>query len=154
MVELRDKLKASLEKNLKAQNHIAVSTLRLMIAALKDRDIQNRSASNEGKIDDSEIYNLFQSMVKQRQESKKIYDEAGRHDLGKREENEISIIQQFLPVQIVDDELIKIIDATIEEVGAKSIKDLGSIMRILREKYPGQLDMKKAADFGKKILNR
>ncbi len=153
MVDLRQKLKSALENGIKNKDEIAVATIRLIIAALKDRDIENRTKKKEGDTPDSEIFNLFQSMIKQRKDSKKIYDDAGRVELSQREESEIKIISQFLPKQMNDDDIKKVIKELVQEVQAESIKDLGKLMQLVKERYPGQFDMKKAADFGKKILS-
>tara|TARA_A100001388_G_C28595674_1_gene415638 strand:+ start:20 stop:481 length:462 start_codon:yes stop_codon:yes gene_type:complete len=153
MVDLRQKLKSALENGIKNKDEIAVATIRLIIAALKDRDIENRTKKKEGDTPDSEIFNLFQSMIKQRKDSKKIYDDAGRVELSQREESEIKIISQFLPTQMNDEDIKKIIKELVQEVQAESIKDLGKLMQLVKERYPGQFDMKKAADFGKKILS-
>ena len=154
MIDIRKKLKLNLEDSIKSKNQIAVATIRLILAALKDRDIENRTKNKEGEISDTEIFILLQSMIKQRKDSKKIYDEAGRKELGQREENEISIISEFLPKQMDEKDISKILNALIEEIEANSIKDLGKIMQLVKERYPGQLDMKKAADIGKSILTQ
>lgn len=154
MIDIRKKLKLNLEDSIKSKNEIAVATIRLILAALKDRDIENRTKNKEGEISDTEILILLQSMIKQRKDSKKIYDEAGRKELGQREENEISIISEFLPKQMDEKDISKILNALIEEIEANSIKDLGKIMQLVKERYPGQLDMKKAADIGKSILTQ
>ena len=154
MIDIRKKLKLNLEDSIKSKNQIAVATIRLILAALKDRDIENRTKNKEGEISDTEIFILLQSMIKQRKDSKKIYDEAGRKELGQREENEISIISEFLPKQMDEKDISKILNALIEEIEANSIKDLGKIMELVKERYPGQLDMKKAADIGKSILTQ
>ncbi len=154
MIDIRKKLKLNLEDSIKSKNEIAVATIRLILAALKDRDIENRTKNKEGEISDTEIFILLQSMIKQRKDSKKIYDEAGRRELGQREENEISVISEFLPKQMDDKDINKILNALIEEIEANSIKDLGKIMQLVKERYPGQLDMKKAADIGKSILTQ
>ena len=154
MIDIRKKLKLNLEDSIKSKNQIAVATIRLILAALKDRDIENRTKNKEGEISNTEILILLQSMIKQRKDSKKIYDEAGRKELGQREENEISIISEFLPKQMDEKDISKILNALIEEIEANSIKDLGKIMQLVKERYPGQLDMKKAADIGKSILTQ
>ena len=153
MVDLRQKLKSALENGLKNKDEIAVATIRLIIAALKDRDIENRTKKKEGDTSDAEIFNLFQSMIKQRKDSKKIYDDAGRVELSQREESEIKIISQFLPKQMNDEEIKKVIKELVQELQAESIKDLGKLMQLVKERYPGQFDMKKAADLGKNILS-
>ena len=154
MINLREKIKKFLDENIKKKNNIAVSTTRLILAALKDRDIESRTKNKTGLIDDSEIFNMFQSMIKQRQESVKIYSDAGRDELKNREESEIKIIESFLPTQITGDDLNAIIDGICNEIQAKDIKDLGRLMSILKEKYPGQLDLKKAVEYGKSILSQ
>ena len=122
------------------------------MAAIKDHDIQYRTKKSGELISDEEILNLLLNMVKQRKESVKIYSEAGREDLQKREEKEIEIIQSFLPHQITDSELEDILKDTINELGCTSIKDLGKLIGFLKNKYPGQLDMQKVAEKAKKNL--
>ena len=153
MQTLREKLITFLNENLKKKNEIAVSTIRLMLAAIKDRDIQSRTTDSGGKISDSEIFTLFQGMVKQRKESMKIYEDAGRDELCKREKSEIEVINLFLPEQKSDEDIKDIINEEKERLNANSIKDLGKLMKVIKEKYPGQLDMKKSAQFAKVILS-
>ena len=154
MNNLREKLKNFLGENIKNKNQIAVSTCRLMLAAIKDRDIESRTKNKNNEISDTDIFNLLQGMVKQRKESMDIYKKAGREELKIREENEIDIIKVFLPKQLTDEELRNIVDKECNEVQAETIKDLGKLMNVLREKYPGQLDLKKAANLGKTILSK
>tara|TARA_B100001027_G_scaffold156192_1_gene109920 strand:- start:150 stop:614 length:465 start_codon:yes stop_codon:yes gene_type:complete len=154
MQNLRENLLSFLNENLKTKNQIAVSTCRLMLAAIKDRDIQNRSTNSEGKISDVEIFNLFQGMIKQRKESMKIYQDAGRKELCEREKAEIEVINIFLPEQKSEEDLIRIINDEKEKINANSIKDLGKLISVLKEKYPGEIDMKKTAEFAKKILSK
>ena len=106
MINLREKIKSFLDENIKKKNSIAVSTTRLILAALKDRDIESRIKNKSGLIDDSEIFNMFQSMIKQRQESVKIYAEAGRHELKNRELSEIEIIESFNGIVFIDEAYI------------------------------------------------
>ena len=131
---------------------MATSTIRLILAAIKDHDIQFRTKKSGELISDEDILNLLLNMIKQRKESVKIYSEAGREDLQKREEKEIEIIQSFLPHQITDSELEDILKDTINELGCTSIKDLGKLIGFLKNKYPGQLDMQKVAEKAKKNL--
>ncbi len=152
MTSLRENIKATLDKNLKSRDEIATSTLRLVMAAIKDHDIQFRGQKKGEHIPDEEILNLLHNMIKQRKESVKIYEEAGRNDLKEREEKEIKIINSFLPHQIKELELRKLIEKSIDELECKSIKDLGKLISFLKGKYPGQIDMKEVADLAKKNL--
>tara|TARA_B100000963_G_C22586469_1_gene653355 strand:- start:842 stop:1303 length:462 start_codon:yes stop_codon:yes gene_type:complete len=152
MTALREKIKLTLDQNLKKRDEIATSTIRLILAAIKDHDIQFRTKKSGELISDEDILNLLLNMIKQRRESVKIYSEASREDLKKREEKEIEIIQSFLPHQITDDELDNILKETINELGCNSIKDLGRLIGFLKNKYPGQLDMQKVAEKAKKNL--
>ena len=149
---MREKIKNSLNENLKAKDVIATSTIRLILAAIKDHDIEYRSKKKGDLIPDDEILNLLLNMVKQRKESVEIYSKAGRDDLKKREEKEIIVIQSFLPHQIKSSELEQIIKDSINELNCSSIKDLGKLINYLKEKYPGQLDMKEVADIAKNNL--
>ena len=152
MEHLRTRIKESLDQNLKNRDEIATSTIRLILAAIKDHDIQNRAKKDSNDISDEEILNLLQKMIKQRQESVEIYSKAGRTDLKKRKEKEIDIINSFLPQQITLSELENIVTDTVKELDCKSIKDLGKLISFLKEKFPGQLDMKEVAVLAKKIL--
>ena len=152
MQSLREKIKLSLDQNLKSRDEIATSTVRLILAALKDHDIQHRTKKKGEFISDEDILNLLLNMIKQRKESVKIYSKAGREDLKKREEKEIEIINSFLPHQITADELDNILVESIKELGCGSIKDLGKLIGFLKSKYPGQLDMQEVAEKAKKNL--
>ena len=152
MQSLREKIKLTLDQNLKSRDEIATSTVRLILAAIKDHDIQYRTKKKGDSISDEEILNLLLNMIKQRKESVKIYSEAGRDDLKKREEKEIEIINSFLPHQITSNELDNILHETIKEHGFKSVKDLGKLLGFLKSKYPGQLDMQIVAEKAKKNL--
>ena len=152
MTSLRDKIKLSLDTNLKNREEIATSTVRLILAAIKDHDIQLRTKKQGEVISDEEILNLLLNMIKQRKESVKIYSKAGREDLKKREEKEIEIINSFLPHQITSDELNDILVESIKELDCRSIKDLGRLISFLKNKYPGQLDMQEVAEKAKKNL--
>ena len=152
MTSLREKIKLSLDQNVKKRDEIATSTVRLILAAIKDHDIQFRTKKKGELISGEDILNLLLNMIKQRKESVKIYSEAGREDLKKREEKEIEIINSFLPHQITDQELDVILNETIKELSCESIKDLGKLIGYLKQKYPGQLDMQKVAEKAKKSL--
>ena len=152
MTSLRENIKKSLDDNLKKRDDVATATLRLILAAVKDSDIENRTKKKGDTISDQQILLLLQNMVKQRKESVEIYSKAGRTDLKKREEKEIEIINSFLPKQITSDELEKIIIKSISEMDCSSIKDLGKLINFLKDEYPGQIDMKEVADLAKKNL--
>ena len=152
MTSLREKIKLSLDNNVKNRDEIATSTVRLILAAIKDHDIQFRTKKKGDLISDEEILNLLLNMIKQRKESVKIYSKAGREDLKKREEKEIEIINSFLPHQIKDDEINTIVLESIKELDCSSIKDLGKLISFLKSKYPGQLDMQEVAEKAKKNL--
>ena len=137
---LREEIKLKLNDALKNKDKKCISTLRLVLAAIKDRDIAARSKGNNSGISEDEIKLLFQTMIKQRKESSKIYEEAGRDDLLQAEKDEIKIISNFLPKQMSEEEIINAIDLVIEETNSKSIKDMGNIMFILKEKYAGRCD--------------
>lgn len=143
-MDKRTELSAALKKSLKNKEKIAVSTIRLILAALKDRDITAREKGQSEGICDAEILNMLQSMIKQRQDSSKTYSEAGRDDLAEREETEIDIIRSFMPKQLSEDEIVEVVEGLIEKTGAQCVKDMGKIMGVLKSEYAGQLDMGKA----------
>ncbi len=140
----REEFSQALKTAMQSKDQVALSTVRLITAAIKDRDIAARGNGNDAGITDAEILSLLQSMVKQRQESSKTYVDANRPELAERELAEITVIERFLPTQMSDDEVSTAIDAIIAETGASSIKDMGKVMGVLKEKYAGQMDMAKA----------
>ena len=135
---LRDEFTASLKEAMKAGDKLKVSTVRLITSALKDREIEARGAGKT--ISEDDILALLQKMVKQRQESLKIYTEAGRTDLAEQEQGEIAIIQSYLPQQMNGVEVSAAIDSVIAEIGAASIKDMGKVMAVLKERFAGRMD--------------
>lgn len=141
MSEKRTEINTAMKEALKDKDNLRLSTVRLINAAIKDRDIAARSNGNMDGITDSEILALLQFMIKQRNESIKMYRDANREELAAREEAEVEVIQTFLPAQLSEDETKAAIDAAIAETGASSIKDMGKIMGVLKGKYAGQLDM-------------
>ena len=149
---LRQNLSDSLKKALKAREEGAVSTIRLILAALKDRDIAARTKGQEDGISDSDIYQLFNTMIRQRRESIELYKSGSRNDLAKKEEEEIEVIRRFLPTQIDGDEMQAAIEGVIKEIGANTIKDMGRTMSALKEKFSGQMDFSKASGLVKDIL--
>lgn len=140
----REEFTTALKSAMQSKDQVALSTIRLIMAAIKDRDIATRGNGQDDGISDAEILSLLQSMVKQRQESSKTYADAGRPELAEREEAEIKVIERFLPAQMSEDEASAAIDSIIAEVGASSIKDMGKVMGALKSRYAGQLDMAKA----------
>ena len=142
-MSLRDQLSTSLKEAMKAKDAIRLMTLRLINAAIKDRDIDARSGGNELGVSDGDLLIILSKMVKQRQESARAYEEGGRLELAEKELLEITVIEEFLPRQLTSDETEKAIAFAITECGANSIRDMGKVMGILKEKYTGQLDFGK-----------
>ncbi|CAN7386734.1 GatB/YqeY domain-containing protein [Rhizobium sp. LjRoot258] len=149
---LRDQLAAALKDAMKSKNAERLSTVRLIQAAVKDRDIANRGAGKEEASDD-EILQILAKMVKQRDESAKIYEENARPELAAKERAEIVVLQDFLPKQLSDAEVRSNIAAIIAEIGAAGPKDMGKVMAVLKERYAGQMDFSKASGAVKELLN-
>ena len=141
---MRDTVTAALKAATKAQDKRRVSTLRLMVAAIKDRDIAARTAG-KGEATDAELLELFAKMIKQREESEKIYADAGRAELATQEAEEIAIIREFLPKQLSGPELDKAIAAALAKTGAAGVKDMGKVMAELKARYAGQMDFARAS---------
>jgi uncharacterized protein YqeY len=139
-MSLRDQLQTALKEAMKAKQADRLSTLRLINAAIKDRDIANRSEGGEGEISEAEILAALGRMVKQRQESARAYEEGGRLELAEKETAEIKVIEEFLPRQLEAAEVEAAIAAAVAEVGATSIRDMGKVMAVLKAKYTGQMD--------------
>ena len=142
---LREQLKSALKDAMLAKDQRAVSTVRLILAALKDRDIAAREKGNLDGIDDAEVLAMLSTMVKQRQESIRLYEEGGRCELATQEQEEIDVIRRFMPSQLEGKELETTIDSTIKEIGAADLKDMGKIMSTLKQRYPGRMDFSKAS---------
>ena len=149
---LRKQISVSLQEALKAKNQTKTSTLRLILAALKDRDIAERSKGNDNGLNDDAILKLLQSMIKQRKESIEFYEKGNRLDLADKEKEEISHIKNFLPKQLSENEVKTIVKSTISELGAKDVRDMGKVMSFLREKYSGQMDLSIAGKLLKEHL--
>ena len=139
-MDMRDRVNSALKQAMKDKQPERLSALRLINAAIKDRDIDARSDGNDEGVPDSEILAILGKMAKQRQESARAYEEGGRLDLAKRERAEIVIIEEFLPRQLSQAEVDKAIDAAVAEIGAQSIRDMGKVMAALKAKYTGQMD--------------
>ena len=142
---IRDDLKKALVEALKAKDETKVATIRLINAAIKDKDIEARPKGNLDGIDDTAILNLLMSMVKQRNESISMYQKGGRDDLAQKEQAEIDVISLFLPKQMSAEEVGAAIDALIQETGAAGIKDMGKVMGALKAKYAGKMDFAAAS---------
>ena len=142
---LRQTLSDALKTAMRDKEGRTVATLRLIIAALKDKDITARASDGDDQIDDNEILAMLQSMIKQRQESVKAFEEGGRPELAAQENEEIGIIRGFLPAQLEGEALTAAIDDVIAETGAESLKDMGPVMAALKARFPGQIDFAKAS---------
>ncbi|NKM89055.1 GatB/YqeY domain-containing protein [Rhizobium laguerreae] len=149
---LRDQLATQLKEAMKAKNAERLSAVRLIQAAVKDRDIANRGTGKEQASDD-EILQILAKMVKQRDESAKIYEENSRPELAAKERAEITVIQDFMPKQLSDSEVRANVSAIITETGAAGAKDMGKVMAALKERYAGQMDFAKASATVKELLN-
>ncbi|MEE9426946.1 MAG: GatB/YqeY domain-containing protein [Paracoccaceae bacterium] len=139
-MDLRSRVNDSLKEAMKAQDPDRRSTLRLINAAIKDRDIALRATSGDAEVGDAEVLGILGKMVKQRQESARAYEEGGRLELAEKELAEIKVIEDFLPRQLNEKETEAAIQAAISEVGADSIRDMGKVMGTLKSKYTGQID--------------
>ncbi len=148
---MRDQFSTALKEAMKAGDKRRVATVRLITAALKDRDIEARGNGKDA-ISDEEIMALLQKMVRQRQESLAIYEGAGRADLAEQEREEIAVINTFLPKAMEPEEVRAAIKAIITELGATSIKDMGKVVGALKERFPGKLDFSKASPVVKELL--
>jgi uncharacterized protein YqeY len=149
---LRERIRNELKDAMRAQDARATSTLRLIIAALKDRDIAARGTGDDGGISDDDILKMLQTMVRQRRDSIELYEKGGRLELAEREGEEIDIIERFLPEQLDDAAVREAVAATIGAFGAAGLKDMGKVMAALRERYAGQMDFGKASAIVKELL--
>ncbi len=150
---MRSKISAALKDTLRSKDQVGTATLRLIMAALKDRDIAARGQGRTDGIEDAEILSMMQSMIKQRHESIETYEKAGRQDLADRERAEIVVIEGFLPRQMNDAEVAAAAEAMIAETGAAGIRDMGKVMAAMKAQYAGQMDMTRASSIVKQKLN-
>lgn len=141
---LRNQLNDRLKSAMKDKDQVAVSTLRLILAAVKDRDIALRSEGGDDGIDDATILQVLQTLIRQRRESIALYKKGGRQELADREAEEIVVIEQFLPRQLDAGEMADALDTALRETGAASVKDMGRVMALLRERYSGRMDFGQA----------
>ncbi len=142
---LRQRLNDALKSAMLSKDTRSISTIRLILAALKDRDIAARPRSVTDGIPEDEILSMLQQMMKQRRESIALYEQGGRLELAQQEAEEIAIIETFLPAQFSEAEVAEAVRAVIAEIGAQGLKDMGRTMAALKERYAGQMDFTKAS---------
>ena len=152
-MSLRKKINEQFNAALKSKNKTFISTFRLILATIRERDIANRSGGKNEEIKDPEIIKVLRKMKKQRQESADLYKKGGRQELLEAEEAEIKIIDTFLPKQLSEEETKKICREIIESLGASSIKDMGKIMGQLKQKYSDSIDFSKVSTIVKGLLS-
>jgi uncharacterized protein YqeY len=150
---VRDKISATLKDAMRARNESALSTLRMINAAIKQKDIDVARPRGDEKIADEEILSLMQGLIKSRREAIEMFRQGKRDDLIQKETAEIAVIEQFLPQQLGAEETTAAIDAAIAKTGASSVKDMGKVMAVLKSDYAGQLDMSKASGLVKQRLS-
>ncbi len=149
---LRQKFTDSLKEAMKGKDQLATSTVRLVIAKLKEQDIDARGKGKDAGIADAEIQQMLQGMIKQRRESITLYEQGGRPELAEKERGEIAIIERFLPKQLSETELEQAVKDTIAAIGAQGMKDMGRTMAALKERYAGQMDGAKSSQIVKRLL--
>ena len=153
-MSLKDKINNIYQNSLKTKDKGKISTYRLMLSAIKDIDIANRSGPNKKETDDSDIKKLLKKMIKQRIESIDIYKKNNRQDLLEVEQKEHDILSSFLPKQLTDEETKKICSELVNSLGANTIKDMGKVMGELKKNYSDNLDFAKAGTLLKELLNK
>jgi uncharacterized protein YqeY len=151
-MDLRTQITTAMKAAMKAKDAARLSTLRLINAAIKDRDIALRGEGNEDGVGDAEILGILGKMVKQRQESARAYEEGGRLELAEKERQEVLVLEEFLPRQLDEAESAAAVEAAIAESGAESIRDMGKVMGVLKSKYTGQMDFGKVGPLVKDKL--
>jgi uncharacterized protein YqeY len=149
---IREKLTEALKEAMRAKAEAATTTIRMVNAAIKQKDIDVARARGDERISEDEILNLLQSLIKSRRESVELYKQGGRPDLVSKEEAEIALIEKFLPQQLSEDETKAAIREIVASAGASSVKDMGKVMAALKTQYAGRLDMTKASGLVKQIL--
>lgn len=148
---LREDLQNALKEAMKTKDMVSVSAVRMIIAGMKEKDVSARGAGKECATD-AELLSMMQTMIKQRTESVRIYNEGGRPELAEKEQAEILVIERFLPKQLSEEETKKALTEIIANIGASSIKDMGKVMAELKTLYAGQVDMGKASALIKTLL--
>ena len=148
---MREAINDALKTAMKAQDRTRTATLRLINCAIKDRDIEARSNGRDG-VTDEEILGVLAKMIRQREESSTMYEEAGRLDLANQERAEVEVIRSFLPQQMADDEVATACREVVDEVGAQGLRDMGRCMGALKARYPGRMDFARASAVVKDML--
>ena len=149
---MRERITDDLKTSMKSKDSCRVSTLRLILAALKDRDIAARGEGGDQEIDETQILDMLGKMIRQRHDSVKLYEEAGRLDLAQQEAREIAVIEEYLPKQLDEGEIDQAVRDMIRELGANSVKDMGRTMAALKETYGGCMDFSRARTIVKASL--
>ncbi len=149
---LRERIKQGLNEATKSQDKTRTGTLRLIVAAIKDRDIAGRTDGRDGGVGEAEIMEVLSKMIKQRRESAETYEAAGRMELAAQERDEIAVIEEFLPKQMDEAEIQSAVDSVVSELGADGLKDMGRVMGELKKRYAGQMDFSKAGPLVKARL--
>lgn len=149
---IRNELNEALKASLKTKDACATRTVRLILAALKDRDICARTSGQTDGIPEDDVLSLLQTMIKQRNESIRLYEEGGRLELAEQERAEIEVIQRFMPKPLEEGEIDDAVRDAIREVGARDMKDMGKTMALLKQRYPGRMDFSKASGMVREAL--
>jgi len=150
---LRDQLTTAMKQAMRDKDKRRLTTIRLILAAIKDRDIAARTDKNASQNEDEVILGILSKMIKQRKESLVVYEEAGRLELAQQEQDEMDIISEFMPRQMADDEITAAVAEAIAETGATGLKDIGKIMAMLKGKYAGQMDFSRASAMARSRLS-
>ena len=153
-MSLKSKIESDYQNSLKSKDKGKISTYRLILASIKDLDIANRSGPKKKETDDSDVKQLLKKMIKQRSESIEIYKKNNREDLLKVEENEVSILSNYLPKQLSDEKTKNVCLEAVKKINAQSIKDIGKVMGELKKNYSDNLDFSKAGAILKEVLNK
>ena len=153
-MSLKSKIESDYQNSLKSKDKGKISTYRLILASIKDLDIANRSGPKKKETDDNDVKQLLKKMIKQRSESIEIYKKNNREDLLKVEENEVSVLSNYLPKQLSDEETKNICLEIVKKINAQSIKDMGKVMGELKKNYSDNLDFSKAGAILKEVLNK
>jgi len=149
---LREAFSERLKQAMRAKDTRTLSTVRMILAGVKERDVAARGSGNQEGIADPEILRLLQAMIKQRRESIALYRQGKRPELAQQEEEEIAVIESFLPQQMNDDQMAAAAKAAIAETGAAGVKDMGRVMGVLRERHAGVIDLARAGAIVKQLL--
>ncbi|WP_316860253.1 GatB/YqeY domain-containing protein [uncultured Cohaesibacter sp.] len=148
---MREQISESLKDAIKSQDKRRMATLRLIMAAIKDRDVEARGHGKE-RVTDDEVLQILSKMIKQREESIRVYEEAGREELAAQERDEVTIIRDFLPAQMDEEEVSQTCAQAVKDLKAEGLRDMGKVMNYLKATYPGQMDFGKASCVVKGLL--